>query len=74
TILMNIANVSSQLLAKASSDWNNVQNILSASDLNNPLELLRVQQWLQEFSTEVELDSGMIKMVKDLLAGITSKI
>lgn len=71
---MNIANVSSQLLATASSDWNNVQNNLSASDLNNPLELLRVQQWSQEFSTAVELDSAMIKMVKDLLAGITSKI
>lgn len=71
---MSIESVNSQLLQTASSNWGNVQNNMSPSDLNNPLDMLRVQEWAQQYSTAVQLDSAMIKMFKDLLSGITSKI
>lgn len=71
---MSIETVNSQLTQNASGSWANVQNNMSIASLNNPLDMLRIQEWAQQYSTAVQLDSSMIKMFKDLLSGITSKI
>ncbi|EFE05588.1 type III secretion apparatus needle protein [Citrobacter youngae ATCC 29220] len=71
---MGIESVNSELAVNASSSWANVQNNMSAAALNNPLDMLRIQEWAQQYSTAVQLDSSIIKMFKDLLSGITSKI
>lgn len=71
---MGIESINSQLLQTADSNWSNVQSNMSPTDLNNPVDMLRIQEWTQQYSTAVQLDSAMIKMFKDLLSGITSKI
>jgi type III secretion protein F len=71
---MSLESVNSQLLTSASNNWGNMQNNMSIADLNSPVDMLRIQQWTQQYSTAVQLDSAMIKMFKDLLSGITSKI
>jgi|GEM_PF-4353313 len=71
---MSIESINSQLSGQATSNWLSLQNNLSPSELNNPIDMLKIQQWAAEYSIEVQLDSAMIKMMKDLLSGITSKI
>ncbi|EAA4707833.1 EscF/YscF/HrpA family type III secretion system needle major subunit [Salmonella enterica] len=72
--MSSLESVNAQLLQTANNNWSNVQNMMSPSDLNNPLDMLRIQEWAQQYSTAVQLDSAVIKMFKDLLSGITSKI
>ncbi|MFS9381049.1 type III secretion system needle filament subunit SctF [Citrobacter sp. ANG330] len=71
---MSLEGVNTQLAQNAQSSWNNVQSNMSLAAINNPVDMLRIQEWTQQYSTAVQLDSSMIKMFKDLLSGITSKI
>lgn len=71
---MNLSQINTQLSSMESSQSQNVQANMSVRDLNNPERLLDIQQWTQQYATEVGFQSAMIKMVKDLLSGIISKI
>lgn len=71
---MNLSQMNTQLSSMESSQAQDIQSDMSVRDLNNPEKLLDVQMWAQQYSIEVGFQSSMIKMVKDLLQGIISKI
>ncbi|MBF0035741.1 type III secretion system needle filament subunit SctF [Citrobacter freundii] len=71
---MNIEELYAQVSRYADASWSNIQGNITPSDLNNPSMLLKVQAWLQQYSTYVGFESAMIKTIKDLLAGIIQKI
>ena len=71
---MNLSQINTQLSGMENSQSQNIQSNLSVRELNNPENLLNIQQWSQEYATEIGFQSSMIKMVKDLLSGIISKI
>jgi type III secretion protein F len=66
--------MNTQLSSMETSQAQDIQADMSVRDLNNPEKLLDVQEWTQQYSIEVGFQSAMIKMVKDLLQGIISKI
>lgn len=71
---MNLSQMNTQLSSMETSQAQDIQSNMSVRNLNSPEKLLDIQQWTQQYSIEVGFQSSMIKMVKDLLQGIISKI
>ena len=64
----------SEVSQYADSSLSNIQGDMTPMALNSPGQMLKIQQWVQQYSTYVSFESAMIKTVKDLLAGIVQKI
>lgn len=64
----------SEVSQYADSSLSNIQGDMTPASLNSPGQMLKIQQWVQQYSTYVSFESAMIKTVKDLLAGIVQKI
>ncbi|EAS5574500.1 type III secretion system needle protein SsaG, partial [Salmonella enterica] len=51
-----------------------INDKMNGNDLLNPESMIKVQFALQQYSTFINYESSMIKMIKDMLSGIIAKI
>lgn len=51
-----------------------INDKMKGNDLLNPESMIKVQFALQQYSTFINYESSMIKMIKDMLSGIIAKI
>ncbi len=69
--LTGLTNQLSQLSAKSAQS---VKANMKAGDINDPDKMLKTQFNLQQYSNFVGYESAIIKMIKDMMQGIISKI
>ncbi|KAB7897037.1 type III secretion system needle protein SsaG [Serratia sp. Leaf50] len=71
---MDIEAVTNQLSQLVESAGNEVQSKVTATDMNDPAQMLKAQFAIQQYSIFVSYESAVMKAVKDMLSGIIQKI
>lgn len=71
---MDIEAVTNQLSQLVESAGNDVQSKVTATDMNDPAQMLKAQFAIQQYSIFVSYESAVMKAVKDMLSGIIQKI
>ncbi|EAT1143101.1 secretion system apparatus protein SsaG [Salmonella enterica subsp. enterica] len=51
-----------------------INDKMNGNDLLNPESMIKAQFALQQYSTFINYESSLIKMIKDMLSGIIAKI
>ncbi|EDX9484427.1 type III secretion system needle protein SsaG [Salmonella enterica] len=71
---MDIAQLVDMLSHMARQAGQAINGKMNGNDLLNPESMIKVQFALQQYSTFINYESSMIKMIKDMLSGIIAKI
>ncbi|HDC2659273.1 TPA: type III secretion system needle filament protein SsaG [Salmonella enterica] len=71
---MDIAQLVDMLSHMARQAGQVINDKMNGNDLLNPESMIKVQFALQQYSTFINYESSMIKMIKDMLSGIIAKI
>ncbi|ENU5706088.1 type III secretion system needle filament protein SsaG [Salmonella enterica] len=71
---MDIAQLVDMLSHMARQAEQAINDKMNGNDLLNPESMIKVQFALQQYSTFINYESSMIKMIKDMLSGIIAKI
>ncbi|CHO45993.1 secretion system apparatus protein SsaG [Salmonella enterica subsp. enterica serovar Typhi] len=71
---MDIAQLVDMLSYMAHQAGQAINDKMNGNDLLNPESMIKAQFALQQYSTFINYESSLIKMIKDMLSGIIAKI
>ncbi|EGC7485233.1 type III secretion system needle protein SsaG [Salmonella enterica] len=71
---MDIAQLVDMLSHMAHQTGQAINDKMNGNDLLNPESMIKAQFALQQYSTFINYESSLIKMIKDMLSGIIAKI
>ncbi|WP_122133058.1 type III secretion system needle filament protein SsaG [Salmonella enterica] len=71
---MDIAQLVDMLSHMAPQAGQAINDKMNGNDLLNPESMIKAQFALQQYSTFINYESSLIKMIKDMLSGIIAKI
>lgn len=71
---MDIAQLVDMLSHMAHQVGQAINDKMNGNDLLNPESMIKAQFALQQYSTFINYESSLIKMIKDMLSGIIAKI
>ncbi|EBD4403791.1 type III secretion system needle protein SsaG [Salmonella enterica] len=71
---MDIAQLVDTLSHMAHQAGQAINDKMNGNDLLNPESMIKAQFALQQYSTFINYESSLIKMIKDMLSGIIAKI
>lgn len=71
---MDIAQLVDMLSRMAHQAGQAINDKMNGNDLLNPESMIKAQFALQQYSTFINYESSLIKMIKDMLSGIIAKI
>ncbi|EBA5758099.1 type III secretion system needle protein SsaG [Salmonella enterica] len=71
---MDIAQLVDMLSHMAYQAGQAINDKMNGNDLLNPESMIKAQFALQQYSTFINYESSLIKMIKDMLSGIIAKI
>ncbi|ELC4759138.1 type III secretion system needle filament protein SsaG [Salmonella enterica] len=71
---MDIAQLVDMLSDMAHQAGQAINDKMNGNDLLNPESMIKAQFALQQYSTFINYESSLIKMIKDMLSGIIAKI
>ncbi|EGV9510900.1 type III secretion system needle protein SsaG [Salmonella enterica] len=71
---MDIAQLVDMLSHMAHQAGQAINDKMKGNDLLNPESMIKAQFALQQYSTFINYESSLIKMIKDMLSGIIAKI
>ncbi|ECA9611042.1 type III secretion system needle protein SsaG [Salmonella enterica subsp. enterica serovar Weltevreden] len=71
---MDIAQLVDMLSLMAHQAGQAINDKMNGNDLLNPESMIKAQFALQQYSTFINYESSLIKMIKDMLSGIIAKI
>lgn len=71
---MDIAQLVDMLSHMANQAGRAINDKMNGNDLLNPESMIKAQFALQQYSTFINYESSLIKMIKDMLSGIIAKI
>ncbi|EAN6354611.1 type III secretion system needle protein SsaG [Salmonella enterica subsp. enterica serovar Ituri] len=71
---MDIAQLVDMLSQMAHQAGQAINDKMNGNDLLNPESMIKAQFALQQYSTFINYESSLIKMIKDMLSGIIAKI
>ncbi|AZT23147.1 TPA: type III secretion system needle filament subunit SctF [Salmonella enterica] len=71
---MNLSEITDQMRKVGKTLSNSVPDLLNSSDLvNDPDKMIELQFAVQQYSAYINVESGMLKTIKDLVSTISNR-